>query len=48
MLLLEIGLGLGLESNSIRGLAFRIVIQSHLKNRLKKSRDFMGDEIMVA
>ena len=34
MLLLEIGLGLGLESDC-RGLWFRTVIQGHLENRLK-------------
>jgi len=37
MLLLEIGLGLGLESD--KRLVFRIVIQGHLENGLKKSRD---------
>ena len=41
MLLLEIGLGLG-SWNQIRGLVVRvsnIVIQGHLENRFKKSRD---------
>ena len=33
MLLLEIGLGLGLDQ--IRGLVFRIVIQGHLENKLR-------------
>ena len=39
MLLIEIGLGLGLESDNIRGLGFQIAIQGHLQNRIKKSRD---------
>ena len=35
MLLLKIGLELGLESDQIRGLGFRKVIQGHLENKLK-------------